>query len=537
MARKESKTNNKNINIPIKNYIIFFSIIILLIVSSVILILSFINRNKKADDNSQTIESKVLKSSFNINKDNDKCIDDKLNELQETIKSYQYASIEFDNCSTYILKVDCLELDDYCSSYLEEVQNYMNKNYKKYSMDFNEVEEKKETIKVDENTEKKKNKQSVNTVSLGGNIYKCLATMNEPDGSINQGHFYKGQSLAFNYIWSNSPVWSSYTCIGDLNIDKCCKFTYDSSNKKVATVDSKGNVTGVSEGTAKITSCIYDVKTNTKLKCFSGNVKIEKDPYSDSGATSVTSVKKGSCSLIYRNYGLSELRFGLNSNYSGSIYDHIGMATNYSNVWSQSASYYCSDVDTNTVKLVYSSSNDKIIKINSDGSFKVVGAGTAYLYTKLYINNKLVDEINKLKIVVVDDRPTTTTTTTSTTTTTTKSTTTSTTTTSTTTTTTTTTKPKFSAYASLASARTCFNSSCVYGAAIKINANNGTKPYKYSFKLYNSSNTVVLSATDSSENEFSYKVTKEEVYRLEWSVRDSEGNYKSGTNEQLIKVS
>ena len=132
-------------------------------------------------------------------------------------------------------------------------------------------------------------------------------------------------------------------------------------------------------------------------------------------------------------------------------------------------------------------------------------------------------------------KPTTTTTTTTTTTRTT-TTRTSTTSTTTTTTTTTTTKPKFSASGSLLQGKSCVNSYCVYGALIRLSAFNGKAPYKYTYKLYNSSNKVVSSANNSSDNEFSYTMTSSDTLRLEWTVSDSEGNSKSGTYEQYIKV-
>ena len=73
------------------------------------------------------------------------------------------------------------------------------------------------------------------------------------------------------------------------------KKTYSSSNKKVATVDSKGYVTGVKKGTATITVKLYNgVKASIKIKVVNDCLSLNVDAYQISlDYDNVTRVKYG----------------------------------------------------------------------------------------------------------------------------------------------------------------------------------------------------------------------------------------------------
>lgn len=63
-----------------------------------------------------------------------------------------------------------------------------------------------------------------------------------------------------------------------------CEVTYNTSNENVATIDKDGVINILKEGSATISSCIYNKKDNKKLECFEGKIvsnNVNKDLYDD----------------------------------------------------------------------------------------------------------------------------------------------------------------------------------------------------------------------------------------------------------------
>lgn len=118
------------------------------------------------------------------------------------------------------------------------------------------------------------------------------------------------------------------------------KLVWSSSDESIATVDKNGKVTGVKAGTAIIT-----VKAGNGRFSASCKVTVKRVVYSEK-------IKLSKTSLTLNDGKTAEL--------SATVYPE----------------------NTTTKTLVWSSSNTKVVKVDSDGEVTAVNPGTAYIYCK-----------------------------------------------------------------------------------------------------------------------------------------------------------
>lgn len=156
---------------------------------------------------------------------------------------------------------------------------------------------------------------AVITASIKGAYASCLVTVNSPSVTLNQSHItlYRGQ---------NSKL--------SAEVSSKVKAKWKTNKKSVATVDQNGNITAIKNGTAVITATVSGVSAICEV--------IVKKPDITLSAEELT-IKTGSVTSITAN-----------------------VSSGNSPTWS--------------------TSNPKIISVNSKGEIRAIKKGRAYVYAK-----------------------------------------------------------------------------------------------------------------------------------------------------------
>lgn len=271
-------------------------------------------------------------------------------------------------------------------------------NYEKY--DFNTPITQDITLKA-KWVEIMSNFNSNSNVVTSSNKYKCQGSFRS---DIPEKNVTIGYSNHVNWTWS------TYGAYGGRSTDDCY-VTYKTSNSSIATVSERGIITAKESGTVYISECVNDTETKKELVCFKGKLIIENNNLSNTNNNSSSNTNNNNSSNTNNNPPVSS-----NENqqkYYACVYEYSNFSPTSTNIDLKLNDTY--DIEkrvnygnghsTNSCVRKVFSKNNNIIKVTSDSKINAISVGNTsvdFCIVDEPTNTKL--ECLTFNVNVVDNR-------------------------------------------------------------------------------------------------------------------------------------